>query len=304
MSEILTSVASVFSPVSDIFGSIADFKEPTQTQEQPRFPPPFRGPITTPAFSFGGGILSRTDTSASKELSALRERFLQLEGGFGELTAGNLGSIEEQIAAAESRLGGLGALAEAAQRAIGEREAIAVGTAREALARRGVLGSSFASDAISRIQAGFAQERVRATGEATQIELAERARLVGLRFGLTEQQAGVFGLQLAAVQQRVNLLSLQIQRELSELGLATSFLSQVDQLVNGGVTGAVLAQATTSTSTAGFESETERSLFSPEPLFTPISSSTTVAFTPSDRDEPSFGGSFSEPTAQQLSGPF
>lgn len=101
------------------------------------------------------GGLSRTFPEQARELGQLRS---QVTPGFGRLTTSRLAEIEN-----------------ARQRA--------TGNLRENLQRRRVLGSSFASDALARTEAEFAQQAERVQAESFLQELELSTQLIEREFG-------------------------------------------------------------------------------------------------------------------------
>ena len=87
--------------------------------------------------------------------------------------------------------------------------------------------------------------------ELDQRSLIEQARLIGLDLQLNEQQAGLFAQQVGVIQTEMQVLRDQVSRELAELGLSTSFLAIVDQLIGGSASSQVQQLATSVSSGGG-----------------------------------------------------
>lgn len=145
--------------------------------------------VTTPAFTFGEGTLSRT---SSEFLGRERQTFSNLEAnrarfgtGFTEFTRSRLQDVENT-------------------------RARTVGNLRSQLGRRGILGASFAQDAITRTELDFVQQadRVRAEAEVAEFQL---------------------DLENLKVQQQAN--QFQLTRELSELGMSLDFVTGINQAI-------------------------------------------------------------------------
>jgi hypothetical protein len=103
---------------------------------------------------------------------------------------------------------GFGQLTQTGVNAIRQRAAEAAGNLRSNLASRGLLGASFASDAQGRVDQEFGQLEQQFRAQAFQEEMAANHDLID-----QEQQS----------------LTAQVNQELTELGVATSFLSGVNQ---------------------------------------------------------------------------
>ena len=98
--------------------------------------------------------------------------------------SGGISGLFRNTADARSRLGalqeevrpGFGALSQAARESIRHASLKATGDLRQSLSRRGVLGSSFAGDAISRVERDFAAQESQAMAEAKigEIELSAK----------------------------------------------------------------------------------------------------------------------------------
>jgi hypothetical protein len=145
--------------------------------------------IATPSFTFSEGTLSRTGNeflnrarAISSNLAANRARF---GTGFTEFTRARLKDIENV-------------------------RARTVGSLRSQLGRRNILGASFAQDAITRTELGFAQQadRVRAEAEVAEFQL---------------------DLENLKVQQQAN--QFQLGRELQELDLSLQFVTGINQAI-------------------------------------------------------------------------
>lgn len=159
-----------------------------------------------------GGISSsiakrknRLSITSSPERKALIDSVSNLlEEGAGELEG-----IREQVRPgfSEFRRAGL--------EAIGTRARSSIGNLRESLARRRVLGSSFAGDAIQRAEREFAQEESEFAAATTLQELDVFTQL-------TQQ---ITTQQVAAVERQITELNLQLDVGLQLAGAATQSLT-------------------------------------------------------------------------------
>ena len=144
--------------------------------------------ITTPTLSFGNGTLTRTggflDSSGRilGDLEADRDRFT---GGFTDFRRARLQEVENA-------------------------RARTTGNLRSQLGRRGILGASFAQDAITRTELEFQQQ---ADKVAAEIDVQE--------FG--------FNLENLKVQQATNQAA--VASQLTELGLSLDFISGINQAI-------------------------------------------------------------------------
>jgi hypothetical protein len=197
---------------------------------------PFKGQITTPAFTFGGGVLGRTSPFVPQEenrlrgligdnrlgISALRER----TAGTGRFV-GDLAGLQEQVTP------GFGRLTESLKQSNRDREAQERGNLRESLRERRVFGSSFANAAEQGLALDFAREEERLIAESFIAELDLSRQLIqdqaALELNLSAADAALLNQDLAAIQTEAALLNSQVNRELSELDIATEFLAVVNQ---------------------------------------------------------------------------
>lgn len=186
--------------VGDIIGGVGDIIGATKKNKQPQ-QEAFRGLITTPAFNFGGGVLTRRNQDFLQGQRNLRGRLQGLQG--------EVAGLRGQVAPGFSKLTRTGV------DAIRQRAAESAGNLRANLARRGLLGASFASDAQSRVDQEFMRLEDEFRAQAFRDELAATQQLF-------EQQASL-------IDQEQNSLIAQAQQELAELGIATSFLQSVNQ---------------------------------------------------------------------------
>jgi hypothetical protein len=147
---------------------------------------------------------------------------------------------------------GFGRLTESLVQGVRDREAASVGNLRSALAKRNVLGASFAQRQLQRTSLDFAreEERVRSGAfeaelQATQGLIQEAGRLLqldagligaeatalGLQLGLTEAEAQIFGQEMTVLQQQQSLLAQTLNRQLQQLGIAGNISNQVQAII-------------------------------------------------------------------------
>ncbi len=158
-----------------------------------RFGPLFGGEggkaLTTPTFSLGEGAFTRTDTEFLNEsrrtLGDLRANRAGFGGGFSEFRRGRLQEVEN----ARSRT---------------------VGNLRSQLGRRGILGASFAGDAITRTELDFQQQ---ADKVAAEIDVQE------------------FEFNLQSLEQESQIIQANLARELKEFGLAAEFITGINSAI-------------------------------------------------------------------------
>ena len=293
-----------------IAGNVASiFRDEPDQQFASR--PPFRGTITTPAFSFGGGTLARTGQDAfsaggfASSLAGVRTGLTGLQSrvgalrpeiagglrsaqglfGRGEALRGDIQGLDQDLAGLQGQVRpGFGRLTESAVNTIRNRAAQSAGNLRESLARRNILGASFANAQQASIERDFAQleEQTRAQAIVQEIEatrqivkdraglvdlsgrlleldqrsLQEQARFIALDLQATEEEANIFTQQVNVIQTEMQAFRDQVNRELTELGLSTDFLSIVDQIISGNATSQV-QQAADSIGGGGVSGEGE-----------------------------------------------
>ena len=182
-----------------------------------------------------------------------REDIAALRTGLGTIRTRS-GQLRQDVDALRAQVvPGFGRLTEARVKAIKDRRDEAIGNLRESMARRKVLGSSFAEDAITRAELTFAQEEEAAratsaveemalTGDLTQMSagllemdanmLQREAQAIGLDMGLTQQDAGLFAQELGTIQAASASLVNTLNREFQELGIAANIAQGVNTSIN------------------------------------------------------------------------
>ena len=145
--------------------------------------------ITTPGFSFGEGGLSRTNTEfldeSRRTLSDLRAGRTGFGGGISEFRRARLQDVENA-------------------------RARTTGNLRSQLGRRGILGASFAQDAITRTELDFQQQ---ADKVAAEIDVQE------------------FEFNLASLAQESGIIQANLTRDLNELGHTLQFVSGINSAI-------------------------------------------------------------------------
>ena len=168
---------------TDIAGLFGSNNKPAGSSAKP-----YKDLIVTPGYTFGGGTLTRRNND-----------FLSGQRRLRDLT----GTLQAQVKP------GYGQLTETGVNAIRNRAAQESGNLRAQLAQRGLLGASFANDALARTSMDYGQLESEFRAQAFQNEMAASNALIDR----TQQS-----------------LAAQAAQELSELGTSTSFLQTVNQV--------------------------------------------------------------------------
>lgn len=211
-----------------------------------------RGDIPTQRAALGG---------IRSDLSTVRSRSGQLRGDVDTLRSNlgiQLGGLRDQVEP------GFGKLTTARVKAVKDRRDEAIGNLRESLARRKVLGSSFADDAISRSELTFAQEEESAraqsfveelgfsrqlaideavtSGQLTEISgrllsmdaaaLGVEAQTIAVDMGLTQAEAGLFSQELLSIQSEGASLAQTLSREFLEIQLPANIANGIQAQVS------------------------------------------------------------------------
>lgn len=183
-----SGVGSILGGVGSLVGAAGDIYSAFQKPPSAGGNKPYTGLISTPAFNFGGGTLQRTNND-----------FLQGQRRVRGLLGDQMGRVQP----------GFGALTQSGVNAIRQRAAEASGNLRAQLGRRGLMGASFADDALTRVGNEYQQAENEFRTQAFIQEMNATNELID--------------------RESVSLLT-QAQQELQELGIATSFLSGVNQV--------------------------------------------------------------------------
>ena len=154
-----------------------------------------------------GGLISKTSGKKVKITSTGQRKKLvgQISSTFGS-QADELGSLRELVET------GFGRLTSSRLREIENARRRSIGNLRDNLARRRVLGSSFAGDALTRGELEFAQEKEKAAAESFLQELDLSVQLLNQESEANRQQF------------QVNLDEMNLQADLA-LKLATNATS-------------------------------------------------------------------------------
>lgn len=142
--------------------------------------------LTTPTFKLGDGGLTRTNTEFLNEsrrtLGDLRANRARFGGGFTDFRRARLQEVENA-------------------------RARTVGNLRSQLGRRGILGASFAQDALTRTELDFQQQ---ADKVAAEIDVQE------------------FEFNLKNLEQESQIVQANLSRELTEFNIAAQFISNLN----------------------------------------------------------------------------
>ena len=150
------------------------------------------------ATGFKKPIITPTYTFGGGKLVRNNEDILNQQRRQRELIGGLQGEVKP----------GFGRLTDTGVQAIRNRAASQVGNLRAQQAQRGLSGASFASDALNRLQRDYDEQENLFRGQAFQAEMEASTQLIDRDLQLTQAQT---------------------QRELTELGITTDFLSVVNQ---------------------------------------------------------------------------
>lgn len=148
-----------------------------------------------------------------------------------EDTGGGLPAIDRALLGLQEDVRpGFGRLTDEVTRTIRERGEQTIGNLREQLGARGVLGASFAQGQIASVSKDVANQERLAQSEAFVQEIAQTQSILQQRLGLKALDASILAQELSVIRAETEQNSLQIQRELTELGIATEFASSVNIL--------------------------------------------------------------------------
>jgi hypothetical protein len=214
----------------------------------------FKTPLTTPGYDYANGILSASPRGGQYEsalggyligggLDAQRQNLLNTGmAGIGQARAG-FGAALTDIQGLRAQVKpGFGALTDARVTAIRDAAAESIGNLRESMARRGVMGSSFADDAETRVRAAYAREEQTARSEAKIAELNATSQLIGQQVGIQAQIMGLSQAETSLYQQDISNAVTQATQIAQELTRQLSEFNVAGNLANG-VASAVTQQA-------------------------------------------------------------
>lgn len=142
-------------------------------------------------------------SGANQEIDALTENLARVRPGFGELTKARVGAITDARDSAVSDL-------------------------RDNLARRRILGSSFANDTITRTESEFAKQEAEARAVSFLQELETTTQLIAQRFDVRNTLAQT---ELAQSQFEANLAAQYASQIESEMQASARLLAQLETTV-------------------------------------------------------------------------
>jgi hypothetical protein len=198
----------------------------------------FGGNLNTPAFQFQGGQLSRASVTNPNRLVDSIDQLNANAKQTGALR-GNIADLRSQVQP------GFGRLTEARVTAVRNAGAESIGNLRESLARRGVMGSSFANDSEARVRLATSQDEQLARAEAFVSEM-------GMQLGLAQEDRAILGQQTAVINQRATQIQGLLDRELNELGIAGN--------IRAGLNAAITQQASQMASLQALQMQTNAQL--------------------------------------------
>lgn len=202
---------------------------------------PYQYPIVTPGYTFGGGALVDRGNSYANANQNLNQLYGNQLGALNAFSTGNLAPLSARLDP------GYGQLTNAMVGAAQSKGQQAYGNLRDQLARRNVLGASFANNQLSQQGSQNLQDENLARAQAFQQEMQSR-------LGLNQQQMDVLAQQLANANAQSAQVNAQAQQKLGELGIAAGFLKNVNQIgspLSDAYKTAAIQQATGSTASPG-----------------------------------------------------
>ena len=202
--------------------------------------------LSTSNFSLAGGKLTSLDPSTQNSIKSL------LGGGltganqaFGDAATANIGGIRSGLQGIQGGIQGLraqvapgmGEVTASRVRALRDASAQAIGNLRDSLGRRGVMGSSFANDAVSRERQAFTQEEAsqRAQGKIEEISISSQLftqEMTNLaeQLGLDKFTADAMQQQFQNIATQAEMQQRELTRQLNELGVAGGIINQANQI--------------------------------------------------------------------------
>ncbi|MQA65040.1 MAG: hypothetical protein GEU76_03930 [Alphaproteobacteria bacterium] len=214
----------------------------------------FNRGLSTPGLMFEKGTLTPTGsgidlrnllelfsaggTGVPGSLASLRAKQAALGGNIPALRAGIQGLRGDFSNLRAQVVPGFGALTEARVKSIRDAASESIGNLRETMARRNVLGSSFATDTESRTRLAFAQEESNVRAEAKVAEIGATQQLISdelntyaQELGLTEFDASLHQQDISNAITQSNLIINELTRQLQELNIAGSVANGVASAV-------------------------------------------------------------------------
>lgn len=199
--------------------------------------------VTSPGLrtTLKGGVVSKRRPRVQNLLQRSRERANQAAGAFSTQLGGLSDRFQQNVDASQELVGaGRDAFGRSLERLLGERRE-SIGTLRQNLSRRGILGSSFGEQAISDRLRSFAEtERDLTASEA--VFAAEEGQK--LQKTLTSNLLQETALKSQIIQARADVHNAAIDRELSQGNFETDVSVRLATNANNAVTqgSAILAQ--------------------------------------------------------------
>jgi hypothetical protein len=158
----------------------------------------------------------------------------EVRGMLGPVRSGLVGLNSDLATLRGEVRPGFGRLTDARVTAIRDAASESIGNLRDSLARRNVLGSSFANDAVSRTRLAFAKEEERARAEAAIQEIGlsqqliqEQAANYGQQLGLLQEDRANLSQQAVIYQSQAQIIANQMDRELQEFAISANALNGV-----------------------------------------------------------------------------
>lgn len=165
------------------------------------------------------------DSITLNRSSGINSNLTGLSGAFAN-QATELGALRSQLAP------GFGAITQSALAGLENRRRAAIGNLRENLQRRRVLGSSFASDALSRAEAEFSQQESEIRAEAKLKEVALQNELINQQAQARAQQFQTFLDQFNFEAQLATQLSTGVSAIMAENARAQAEVNSNSQMAN------------------------------------------------------------------------
>ena len=202
--------------------------------------------LSTSNFSLAGGKLTSLDPSTQNSIRDLLGGGLTgANAAVGSAATANIGGIRAGLQGIQGGLQGLraqvapgmGEVTSSRVQALRNASAQAIGNLRDSLGRRGVMGSSFAEDAVSRERQAFTQEEAsqRAQGKIEEISISsalfgEEMKNLGMQLGLDEFTTNAMQQQFQNIATQAELQQKELTRQLNELGVAGGIINQANQI--------------------------------------------------------------------------
>lgn len=219
----LSDIGKFIRPVGDIIGgglglynAASALKSPSPRLSTGNIPTSFNTPSLGLNLQGGQATLTRAFDPRSIE-----EGFRTRLRGIGD----SFGGLRENIARLKADVSpGFGRLTNARVTAVRDAAGAARSNLRESLAKRRVLGSSFAADAETRLNLQFAQEEEK-------VRAASFVEELSLSLGLEKEDAALLAEQVSTINAEAEALKLTLNREFLEMGLTRDIALGITKLV-------------------------------------------------------------------------